>query len=81
MLGYLHVVLPRYARHGVTTYWLIDTEARTSEVLALGELDFEPVECFPEARRLTSPLLAGFSLDTAEVLRPWTSNLAWWRTG
>ena len=29
--------------------------------------DFERVQCYPEGQRLTSPLLAGLSLDTNEI--------------
>ena len=42
-----------YARHGVSEYWLVDTDARTIEVLALGEHDFERVERYEKGRRLT----------------------------
>ncbi len=59
-----------YARHGVSEYWLVDTDARTIEVLALGEHDFERVQRYAEGQRLTSPVLAGLSLDTNEVFRP-----------
>ena len=56
-----------YARHGVVEYWVVDPEARTIEVLALGEDDFERAQRYVEGQRLTSPVLAGFSLDTDEL--------------
>ena len=58
-----------YARHGVTEYWLVDTDARTIEVLALGEQDFVRVQRYVAGERLTSPVLAGFSLDTSKIFR------------
>ena len=47
-------------------YWVV-AEARTIEVLALGQHDFEPVQRYPEGQRPTSPLLAGLNLDTNEI--------------
>ncbi len=55
-----------YARHGVTEYWVV-AEARTIEVLALAQHDFEPVQRYPEGQRPTSPLLAGLNLDTNKI--------------
>lgn len=47
-------------------YWVV-AETRTTEVLALGQHDFEPVQRYPEGQRPTSPLLAGLNLDTNEI--------------
>ena len=52
----------------MTEYWVVDSGARTIEVLALGEHDFERVELYAAGQRLTSPVLA--ALDTNEVFQP-----------
>lgn len=58
-----------YARHGVKEYWLVDPQAETIEVLALGEEGFETVRVYKyeEATALRPPLLKGLSVDLEEV--------------
>ena len=56
-----------YARHGVREYWLVDTEARTIEVMAIGEHGFESAALYREGQRLTSQVLAGFRLDPSDI--------------
>jgi Uma2 family endonuclease len=58
-----------YARHGVKEYWLVDPQAETIEVLALGEEGFKTVRVYKygEAAALRSPLLKGLSVDLEEV--------------
>lgn len=58
-----------YARYGVKEYWLVDPATKTIEVLELHEQGFERIAlCFLEKGAvLESPLLAGLSIDVAEV--------------
>jgi Uma2 family endonuclease len=56
-----------YARHGVQEYWLVDTDARTIEVLRLGEQGFEHVATYRQGQTLVSPLLKGLELSIDEV--------------
>ena len=61
--------LDLYARHGVKEYWLVDPNAKTVMVLLLGERGFEAVGTYGEGQTLTSPTLAGFSLNLAGQFR------------
>ena len=61
--------LDLYARHGVKEYWLVDPNAKTVMVLLLGERGFEAVGTYGEGQILTSPTLAGFSLNLAGQFR------------
>ena len=61
--------LDLYARHGVKEYWLVDPNAKTVMVLLLGEHGFETVGTYGEGQTLTSPTLAGFSLNLAGQFR------------
>lgn len=61
--------LDLYARHGVKEYWLVDPNAKTVMVLVLGEHGFEAVGTYGEGQTLTSPTLAGFSLNLAGQFR------------
>ena len=61
--------LDLYARHGVKEYWLVDPNAKTVMVLLLGERGFEAVGTYREGQILTSPTLAGFSLNLAGQFR------------
>jgi len=56
-----------YARHGVGEYWIVDPEARTVEVFALGERGFELVKAYKADEVLRSPLLEGLEVDLNEV--------------
>ena len=56
-----------YARHGVNEYWLIDVDARTIEVLLLGDQGFEPITTYGEGDTLASPTLPGFSILVDDV--------------
>ena len=60
----------RHLRHRIGWVERTDGSKGTIEVLALGEHDFERVQRCAEGQRLTSPVLAGLSLDTNEVFRP-----------
>ena len=56
-----------YARNDVNEYWLIDADARTIEVLLLGDQGFEPVATYGEGDTLVSPTLPGFSILVDEI--------------
>ena len=56
-----------YAKHGVKEYWLVDTDAKTVTVLALESDGYALVAVYGEGQALSSPTLAGFTVDTAEV--------------
>ena len=57
-----------YAARGVDEYWILDPESRSAEIhrgSASGQLDIR--ENLRGDDRLTSPLLPGFELRTAEI--------------
>lgn len=56
-----------YAQHGVIEFWLVDPEARTVEVLGIGDQGFEPVDTVGESDTLVSPTLPGFSIRLDDV--------------
>ncbi len=56
-----------YARNGVNEYWLIDVDARTIEVLLLGDHGFEPTATYGEGDTLVSPTLPGFTILVDDV--------------
>jgi Uma2 family endonuclease len=56
-----------YAQHGVREYWVMDTVAKTIEVLRPGEHGFEHVATYRKGDVLTSPLLKGLELNVGEV--------------
>lgn len=56
-----------YARHGVSECWLIDPSARTATVLTLGADGYDTHAVHGEGDTLTSPTLAGFSLNLGEL--------------
>lgn len=58
-----------YARYGVKEYWLVDPATKTIEVLELHEQGFDRTAVYSLAEEaiLESPLLAGLSIDVAEV--------------
>ena len=56
-----------YARHAVGEYWLIDPYAKTATVLILGANGYNTHAVYSEGDTLTSPTLAGFSLNMSEL--------------
>ena len=56
-----------YARHGVKEYWIVDPEAKTVEVFALGEKGFQLVWAYKAGEALHSPLLEGLEVDLKAV--------------
>ena len=56
-----------YARHGVSEYWLVDTDARNITVMFLSEQGYEIAGIYGEGQTLTSPTLEGFTLDLSEI--------------
>ena len=56
-----------YARHGVTEYWIVGTDAGVITVLLLGDEGYEVIGTFGEGDTLTSPTLEGFELKVDDV--------------
>ena len=56
-----------YARHGVREYWLIDPYAKTATVLILGANGYNTHAVFGAGDTLTSPTLAGFSMNMSDL--------------
>ena len=56
-----------YAKHGVKEYWQVSPDERSVTVLLLGDEGYEVVAVYREGQTLTSPTLAGFSLDVSEI--------------
>jgi len=56
-----------YACHGVREYWIVDPEAKTVEVFALGENGFGLVKAYKAGKVLRSPLLKGLEVGLDEV--------------
>ena len=57
----------RYARHGVREYWLVDPDAKSVEVLLLGENDYEVAGTYGPGQTLASPTMAGLAIEVGEV--------------
>ena len=56
-----------YARHGVREYWIVDPEAKTVEVFALGEEGFQLVKAYKAGETLRSLLLEALVVDLKAV--------------
>ena len=56
-----------YARHGVSEYWIVDTEAGNITVLLLRRGGFEVAGVYGEGDTLTSPALPGFALSIDDL--------------
>jgi Uma2 family endonuclease len=56
-----------YAKYGVKEYWIVDPEAKTIEVLTLGERGYERAGVYTEGEVLRSPLLAGLQIPLDEI--------------
>ena len=56
-----------YAHHGVSEYWLVDPHAKTITILLLGADGYDTFAVYGEGDTLTSPTLAGFSLNMSEL--------------
>ncbi|MBI4325034.1 MAG: Uma2 family endonuclease [Chloroflexi bacterium] len=57
-----------YEVHGVKEYWLIDPEAQTVEVLSLEKGQYHLLGRWQPGERARSRLLAGFTLNVADIL-------------
>jgi Uma2 family endonuclease len=57
-----------YAKAGIPEYWIIDTEAKTVDVMRGS--NYELVERFTSADKLTSPLFGEFSIPLMELFAP-----------
>ena len=56
-----------YALHGVSEYWLADTEAKNVTVLTLEDGGYTVAGIYGEGQTLESPLLAGFTLEIDRI--------------
>ena len=56
-----------YARHGVGEFWLVDTEARSIEILLLRPDGYEAIATYYAGDVLTSPTLIDFTLKIDDV--------------
>jgi len=58
-----------YARYGILTYWLVDPEAKTVEVLELDKEGYSTKASFEETDTLTSSRLLGFKLPLNKLFK------------
>lgn len=56
-----------YARSGVKEYWIVDPDAQTIEVLALGGRGYKRAGIYGREQMLESPLLTELKISLAEV--------------
>ena len=56
-----------YERYGVPEYWMVDPYAKTITILRLGAEGYNVYAVYGEGDALTSPTLAGFSLNLSEL--------------
>lgn len=56
-----------YAKYGVREYWIVDPQARTIEVLTLGERGYERAGLYKQGEMMESPLLGGLRIPLSEV--------------
>ena len=56
-----------YARYGVREYWLVDPDTRTVTVLLLDEDAFVEIARYGAGQTLTSPTLAGFTVNLDDI--------------
>ena len=63
-LGYKRTL---YARHGVVEYWVLDPEAKTMEVLRLGQEEFVRHGLYTSDQAFNSPSLRGLAVQLQEV--------------
>ena len=56
-----------YERYGVPEYWLVDPYAKTITILRLGADGYNVHAVYGEGDALSSPTLAGFSLNLSEL--------------
>ena len=56
-----------YARYGVREYWLVDPDTRTVTVLLLDDGAFVEVAHYGTGQTLTSPTLAGFTVNLDNI--------------
>ncbi len=58
-----------YAKYGVKEYWVVDPDERQVWVMALGNEGFDEVGSYGAGDVLTSPTLAGLSIDLNDIFR------------
>ena len=58
-----------YERYGVPEYWLVDPYAKTITILRLGADGYNAYAVYGEGDALSSPTLAGFSMNLSELFQ------------
>lgn len=56
-----------YARHGVSEYWIVDSESRSVEVYRLANQSLELAATLRDNDEVTSPSLPGFGCPTSKI--------------
>ena len=64
------IKLKLYARYGVEEYWVIDPGVPAAQIYRRGKSGLERVRALKHRDLLSSPLLPGFSLKLAELVKP-----------
>ena len=59
-----------YAKYGVKEYWVVDPDARRVWVMLPGDDGLEEAGSYSTGEVLTSPTLAGLSIDLDDVFQP-----------
>lgn len=57
-----------YAKHGVSEYWIVDSENRAVEVCPLATQSLELVTILRDADEITSPSLPGFACPLSKII-------------
>ncbi len=61
-----------YAKHGVSEYWIVDSESRAVEIYRLEGRSLEPYVTFVHGETLSTAVLPGFSCAVSEIFEdPW----------
>ena len=59
-----------YAKHGVSEYWIVDSENRSIEIYRLTGQSLELVALLRNDDQITSPVLPGFSCPLSKIFEP-----------
>lgn len=56
-----------YWKYGVREYWIVDPDARTTEIMVLKESGYETSRVFPAGTKVHSPLFKDLSFDATNL--------------
>ena len=59
-----------YAKHGVSEYWIVDSENRSVEIYRLAGQSLELAAMLRNDESITSPLLLGFNCPVSKIFEP-----------